>query len=198
MPKIYALIPARKGSKRLPQKNVRSLNGKLLVEYAIIEAMKSKYITEVFITTDDPVVIRLANKYKIKYRQRPNILCEDNTSMQDVINDFMMWIPYDRQPDAWVLLQPTSPLRKVEDIDKCIEVFNTDKFDSVISLKEISPNTYYPNGAVYVFKNNIYSDNMGFVLMLKKNSIDIDTIDDFDLAKIIMGRKDEGIPSNIQ
>jgi len=187
---IYALIPARKGSKRLPHKNIRAINGKLLVEYAIEEANKSKYIDEVFISTDDPAVIKIANKYGLKYVDRPKELCTDNATTQDVINHFLDWIPFDRKPDAVVLLQPTSPLRTTEHIDKCIELYINGHFSTVISVKEISPHTYYPNGAVYVFKDDIYTNNIGMVLMPEYESIDIDTKLDFKIAEMIMNDKD--------
>jgi CMP-N,N'-diacetyllegionaminic acid synthase len=186
MTRIYGLIPARKGSKRLPQKNIRSLNGKLVIEYTIEEALKSRYIDEIFITTDDPVVIRTANKYNLKYLQRKSKLCLDTTSMQEVVDDFLLWIPGDRQPDLLVLLQPTSPLRVVDNIDKCIKLYLDGNFGSVVTVSEIAPHTYYPNGAVYVFKENVWEKPVGLICMEKNESIDIDNIFDLKMVKMIL------------
>jgi len=187
--KIYGIIPARKGSKRLPHKNVRTINKKSLVEYAILEGNKSKYIDELFVTTDDPVVKRIAREYGLKIRSRPKHLADDDTTTQDVVDDLDLWIPSDHSPDLYVLLQPTSPLRKAKHIDKCIETFINGDFECVASVVEIAPHVYYPNGAVYVFKENLYSDNMGFVLMDKESSIDIDTGIDFYTARELMNEK---------
>jgi len=183
---IIAIIPARKGSKRLSHKNIRKICGKTLIEYAIDEAKLSKYITDIVISTDDPEVKRIASRFGIKYVERPKELCSDTATTQDVINHFIDWIPFDRKPDVIVLLQPTSPLRKVDYIDKCIELFINNSFDSVITVREISPHTYYPNGAVYVFKNEIYTKNMGFVLMTDEESIDINTYLDFKICELLI------------
>jgi len=189
---IIAIIPARKGSRRLPHKNIRAIKGKTLVEYAIIEAKKSKYIKDIIITTDDKVVIRIAQKYGLKYRERPKYLCEDKSMMQDVIDDIIQWIPSDKKLDGFVLLQPTSPLRTANHIDKCIELFKSCGFNSVVSVKEIAPYVYYPNGAVCVFHDKIYTENMGFILMTQEESIDIDTKIDFNYAEDII-KKNERI-----
>jgi CMP-N-acetylneuraminic acid synthetase len=182
MVKIYAVIPARKGSKRLTHKNIRCIKDIPLVEYAIIEGQKSKYINEIFVTTDDPEVKRIAKKHGLKIRERPKELATDTTTTQEVMDDFYMWIPFDSKPDFYVLLQPTSPLRTVRDIDRCINMYINGDFDSVMTVSESTPNTYYPNGAVYIFKDKIFTENMGLIVMPKSRSIDIDTEEDFLLA----------------
>jgi len=189
--KIYGIIPARKESKRLTHKNIRTINNKTLIEYAIEEAKKSKYINDIFISSDDPVVLKIGKKYGLKERDRPKELATDTATSQEVVDDLDLWIPHDHKPDFYVLLQPTSPLRKAKHIDKCIETYIKGSFESVISVKEIAPYVYYPNGAVYVFKDKIYTKNMGFILMDRESSIDIDTYEDFRLARYYMESKND-------
>ena len=182
--KIYALIPARKDSKRLPNKNIRPLAGKPLVEYAIDAALESEFITDIVVSTDDILVKRIAERHNIRTIDRKKELCIDTAKTQDVVNDFITFFP---DYDCIVLLQPTSPLRTSKDIDKCGNIFINNNFDSVVSVTEIAPFTYYPNGAVYVFKNKIYTDNIGLFLMPKDRSVDIDTIFDFRLCEYVLG-----------
>ena len=73
-----------------------------------------------------------------------------------------------------------------KDIDKCIDYCIKGCFDSVISVGEIAPYIYRPNGSVYVFKDEIWVDNMGMCLMNTVKSIDIDTEMDFSVAECMM------------
>ena len=182
--KVYGLIVARSGSKRLPNKNTMLLNGKYLIEYTIDAASQSDFITDIVVSTDDPVIKTISKRDGIKYINRKKNLCTDNVSMQEVVNDFIRLFP---DYGCIVLLQPTSPLRTSSDIDRCIHMFINNNFDSVVSVTEIAPFTYYPNGAVYVFKNKIYTDNMELFLMPKDRSVDIDTIFDLKLCEYVLG-----------
>jgi len=184
--KIYGLIPARRGSKRLPNKNIRLINGKSLIEHAIDASLASNFIHETIVSTDDPMVKEIAERRNVKCIDRKKELCMDNTSMQEVINDFIKSLSNYTDSDCIVLLQSTSPLRTSEDIDKGIKIFKNNTFDSVVSVKEVAPFTYYPNGAVFVFKHNIYTGNMCFFLMSKRHSVDIDTDFDFRMCEQIM------------
>lgn len=185
---ILTIITARKGSKRLPGKNTKRLVGIPLIEYTIESTLDSKYIDLVVVTSDDNEVKKSVNKYidspviDIRFHRRPKHLRGDNIGSQEVIDD----VVEQYGGDCVLLLQPTSPLRIAKHIDKCIELFRDGGFDSVISVKEVIPHTYYPNGAIYVFKDRIWTDNMGMFLMSKRDSIDIDSIEDFKLAEMIL------------
>ena len=194
--KIYGFIPARNGSKRLHNKNIKLINGKSLVEYAIDASLKSRYINETVVSTDNPLIKRIAERKNVRCIDRKKELCMDYTSTQEVINDFIhslisssfndLTASAYTESDCTVLLQPTSPLRTAGDIDNGIRMFMDNAFDSVVSVNEVAPFMYYPNGAVFVFKHNVYTDNMGFFLMPKKRSVDVDTDFDFQICEQIM------------
>jgi CMP-N-acetylneuraminic acid synthetase len=190
--KIIAIIPARKGSKRLPNKNKLLLNGKPLISYTMEAAIASKYIDDLIISSDDNDIKTIVNNFRnriyspicrIRFDRRPKHLRGDLITTQEIIDNIRIRYPC----DSVCLLQPTSPLRSTLYIDKCIEMHLTGYFDSVITVKETTPYTYYPNGAVYVFKDKIYTKNMGLVVMPENESIDIDTQEDFNAAKTILG-----------
>lgn len=182
---ILGIILARKGSKRLPNKNKRLLNGKPMVSYSIEAGMKSKYITDVVVSSDDPDVIKIAMEYGVYAFDRPDKLAQSDTSAQDTI-DYVIKNQLKKKYDFTVLLQPTSPLRTHEHIDRCIEMYMNTDFDSVITVVEIAPIIYRPNGCVYVFKDKIYQPNTGFFLMPKEESVDVDTFFDFKMAEAMM------------
>jgi CMP-N,N'-diacetyllegionaminic acid synthase len=138
--KILAIIPARGGSKGLPGKNIRILNGKPLIAYSIEEAKKSKYIDRVILSTDSQEIIDACKPYDIEVPFiRPIELATDNALAVDnyeyTLNRMKDEFNYDA--DVLVVLQPTSPLRTVEDIDKAIEIYINKKGDSVVSVCEL-------------------------------------------------------------
>ena len=181
---VVAIIPARAGSKRVKNKNIRPFCGKPLIEYTIIQAIESKYINRIVITTDIPDVQHIVDKYKDKKKididWRPAHLCGDDASSQSFINHLM-----EKRlcGDINILLQTTSPLREVSFIDKCIELYILNKFDSFMAVMEIVKWVYYPNGIIYIFKDKLYTENMFLYLMSKKDSIDINTEEEFSYAE---------------
>jgi len=178
--KKIAIIPARGNSKRLPGKNIKLLCGKPMIAYAIEEAKKSKYIDDVFVTSDDVEILSISERCGANTIKRPGELAYDNTPTIEVVRHAVNHLGFKM---AVVLLQPTSPLRTVKDIDRCIRLYDTGLFNTVVTVKEVAPYTFYPNGAVYVFTGDIWTDNMGMVLMKEKDSIDIDTQIDFEIAE---------------
>lgn len=116
---VLAIIPARGGSKGLPGKHNRDLNGKPLIAWTIETALQSAYLDRVILSSDCESIIRTARSYgcEVPYVRDP-ILAQDETPMMDVIFDAI-----DRCPGyEWtVLLQPTSPLRLVSDIDNALQ-----------------------------------------------------------------------------
>ncbi|MDD5457563.1 MAG: acylneuraminate cytidylyltransferase family protein [Candidatus Margulisbacteria bacterium] len=122
---IVALIPARGGSKGLPGKNIRSLAGKPLIAWTIDAALDSKYIDRVIVSTDDEKIADTARQYKADVPfVRPQELATDSATGTDVALHTLNWLKEnDKNYDALILLQPTSPLRSVEDIDDLIQQF---------------------------------------------------------------------------
>jgi CMP-N-acetylneuraminic acid synthetase len=134
---IYCIIPARKGSKRLPNKNTRPLLDKPLISWTIEEAVKSYYIDSITVSTDDEAVMDIADGYGIYVLKRPQELAADNSSTIDVILHFISHMR-EKGEDAKhiILLQPTSPLRTAKHIDEAIYSYlrKIDKIDSLISV----------------------------------------------------------------
>jgi len=138
--KILAIIPARGGSKGLPQKNIRPMLEKPLIGWTIEQAKASKYIDEIHVSTDCQKIADTAEKFGIKVPElRPAKLAEDSTSSMEVVNYILE--NYDSKGlefDILILLEPTSPLRKIDDIDNAIELLmQNHTAEGVISLGEI-------------------------------------------------------------
>ncbi|WP_029272134.1 cytidylyltransferase domain-containing protein [Flavobacterium sp. KJJ] len=144
--KILAIIPARGGSKGIPGKNIKLLNGKPLLAYTSEIALKSKYLTEVILSTEDAQIIETAKSLGLNTPfSRPVELAQDNTPTIDVVIHTLQW--YKNQNiffDAVCLLQVTSPFRTVDFLDKAIEKFIEKDSDSLVSVQKI-PHEYNPH-----------------------------------------------------
>ena len=191
--KILAIIPVREGSKRLPEKNYRILNGKPLIEWTIFAAKNSKYIDEIVISSDDSKILEIARTNKVIDYKRNKELSSDMASSVDVIIDVID--NFENQFDLVVVLQPTSPLRQSGDIDSAIDLFYNKNADSVVSVcesdhpvqwmntlpKDLSMNDflseevkslrsqdlekfYRPNGALYLIKPQILITKRSFYI----------------------------------
>jgi len=134
-------IPARGGSKRVPRKNIRLLNGKPLLQYSIEHAMASKLLDEIVVSTDDMEIADFARKFPCTVTIRPADLATDKTPMVDTIKHCI--IQFAKKIDYIVLLQPTVPLREVGKIDKAIQMLTEHGCDSVIS--HIQVDYFHPN-----------------------------------------------------
>lgn len=117
--KVLAVIPARGGSKGVPRKNIRPLGGKPLLVWTIEAARGSRYIDRVTLSSDDDEIIAVARQAQCEVPfVRPAELARDDTpGVEPVLHALRMVPGY----DYVVLLQPTSPFRRAEDIDRCIE-----------------------------------------------------------------------------
>jgi CMP-N,N'-diacetyllegionaminic acid synthase len=117
--KVLGVIPARGGSKGVPGKNIRIVAGKPLIAWTIEAAKKSNYLDRVILSSDDPEIIRVAKEWNLEVPfVRPADLARDDTPGIEPVLHALAELP---GFDYVVLLQPTSPLRTVEDIDRCIE-----------------------------------------------------------------------------
>lgn len=140
-----AIIPARKNSKRLKNKNIIDFFGKPMIYYSISAALKSKYISEVLVSTDSKKIKKIAENYgaKVPYLRKKK-LSNSNSKTIDVIKDlFEKYISKNKNLKKIILLQPTSPLRDCDDIDKSISLFNSKKADYVTSLCETKPKNWF-------------------------------------------------------
>ncbi|MFJ3455769.1 cytidylyltransferase domain-containing protein [Scandinavium goeteborgense] len=132
--KILAVIPARAGSKRLPGKNKKILNGKPMIVWTIEAAMKVKEISTVYVSTDDPDIAEISRASGAFVPDlRPSHLSQDSTGTIDVVRHiYQNTCGY----DVIIILQPTSPLRTAIDIDNAIEIYKKNNAESVISITE--------------------------------------------------------------
>ena len=138
---MIAIIPAQGGSKGLPNKNIKYLAGKPLIAYTIEAAKKSKYINKIIVSTDSEEISLVAENFGAEVPfLRPEYLTGANSNIIDTY--FYTIERLNRELGTniseFIVLQPTSPLRTSEDIDKAIELFRDKKADSVISLCETS------------------------------------------------------------
>ena len=148
--RILGIIPARAGSKGVPCKNIRPLNGIPLVEYTFKAASSSNLLTKVMISTDDEKCIAFAKANSIDTPFiRPMYLATDNSSSLDVVRHALKHYQEKGEVfDAICLLQPTCPFRRSGFIDKAIKRFTSQDFDTLLSMLEV-PHEYNPH---WVFK----------------------------------------------
>ena len=139
---FLAIIPARGGSKRLPRKNVLDLNGKPLIAYSIEAGLDSSYIDKVVVTSDDDEVLTISKKYGAVTINRPDELASDAATTFDAIKHAVD--NYEKY-DYIVLLQPTSPLRDGDHIDKAIELLESKNADAIVSVCKMDHSPLWSN-----------------------------------------------------
>lgn len=143
--KILVIIPARGGSKRLPNKNILPLGSKPLIGWSIEEAKKSKYIDNVIVSTDSQAIFDVACGFGANTPfLRPSELAQDDTRSIDVVIHALDFYK-DEKYDYVILLQPTSPLREVSDIDGAIEYCCSKDATSVIGVCEVVHSPLWSN-----------------------------------------------------
>ncbi len=212
---IVSIITARKNSKRLKNKNMKKILGLPMIYYTIKSSLNSKYISDTYVTTDDPKILKYSKKIGAKVPfLRDRKYSKDHTSSYETIANFFKKLNLSIKPDLVILLQPTSPLRTSKDIDNSIKLFMDNKLStSLVSAVKIptmfhsknslikfgknfqfcnekkNKNLYSANGAIYItsykniFKKNPYGNKIQVYEMKLSKSIDIDTYDDFYIAK---------------
>lgn len=138
---ILGLIPARGGSKGLPRKNIRTLLGKPLIAWTIEQALISKYLDKVIVNTDDKEIAKVAKKYgaEVPFMRPKELATDDSKVIYTIFHTLDFFEEKGLKFDYLALLEPTSPLRKDDDIDNAIKklIDNEDIAESLISLGEI-------------------------------------------------------------
>ncbi|MDC6466072.1 acylneuraminate cytidylyltransferase family protein [Flavobacteriaceae bacterium] len=176
------VIPARKNSKRIKGKNLRKLNGKPLIFHSIEYALKIFNKKNIWVNTDDDLIIDLAKKYGVSTYKRSSKLAEDETSTNDVVLDFSEYlisrgIIFERI----ITLQPTNPIRSSELINSAIKAFEDSKRKSLMSVSllhkkfgKIKNKTYkpinYQIGQRHQDLENLYYEN-GLIYISSKESL---------------------------
>lgn len=207
---IIGLIPARGGSKGVPNKNIKTICGKPLIVWTIEKAKRSRLLDKVIVSTDSDAIAEIAQKAGAEILKRPDYLATDTASTQDVMVHALQSFP----ADTLVLLQPTSPCRSEGLIDECILEFQERDYDSlatgwICDYKEYGKNTlprqqingfFYDDGNVYVIKaENIlkgdrYGIRIGNKIISRYENAEID--DEYDfwlLEQILKKQENEGI-----
>ena len=196
MIKTIAIIPARKGSKRLPGKNTTILGDKPLIGWTIEAAIESDKFDEIIVTTDDPRIMETAEYYNIQAKFRHPKLCGDEVTLDAVIIDALIEYPI---YTVAVLLQPTTPFRDSRDIKIAVDLFYKNNQDyNVVSAcwkGGISADIKI-NGGIYITPLSKLISSHKFIhettlmyLMPKERSIDIDYIEDLNKAREILNGK---------
>ena len=140
---IFAIIPARGGSKGIVGKNIKPLNGKPLICHTIKESLKSRYSDRVFVSTDDTSIAKISKKCGAEIIDRPDELARDESPTIDAIFHAVDTIEDTSNQDIIILLQPTSPLRNAADIDAALDIFMKTDCDSVISMCKVEHSPYW-------------------------------------------------------
>jgi len=230
---ILCIIPARSGSKSLPHKNIKFLKGKPLLAWSIEQAKQSSFNKQmrIIVSTDSKQYAEIAKEWGAEVPfLRPLEISGDKSNDFEYIQHAIEWLKTNENynPDIILQLRPTQPCRKVEDINKCLELFleNRHKYDSLRTVvenekspykmysisdkhdlqplfKEVNeikepynqcrqmlPKTYLHNGYIDIFNTSIIdsgtiSGNKIYpYVMNKKDTIDIDTSEDWDKAEL--------------
>ncbi|MDO8467173.1 MAG: acylneuraminate cytidylyltransferase family protein [bacterium] len=141
-----AIIPARGGSKGLPGKNTKLLAGKPLIAYSIEAAKKSRFVSRVIVTTDDPKIAEVAKAAGAEVPfLRPAEIAQDSTPMLPVVRHTLEWLQQNENfaPEFVLMIQPTSPFVKTEQIDALFELLVSKGADSGITTIEL-PRPFHP------------------------------------------------------
>lgn len=136
--KIISIIPARGGSKRIPGKNLRLLGKHPLTAHSILHSRHSRHIDRCIVSTDDPAIADLAQAYGAEVQMRQAELATDTAGTIPVCQQVVSNLEAEGyHPDFIVLLQPTSPFRRTENTDACIEKLISTGADMVLSVKRV-------------------------------------------------------------
>lgn len=220
---ILAVIPARGGSKRVKDKNIKKINGKPLIAYTIEEALLSESLNKVVVSTDSEKIAAVSKKFGVDVPfMRPESLAQDESSSADATRHAVEEVESleGKKADCVVLLQPTSPFRKAWHINKAVEKFLEEKANSLFSVSKPSKESRFLvylengkmqfagsgkqkgkelfnlNGAIFIhdrktlFSGGKYPIGKKCVLfeMPERNSVDIDTEEDFLKAEKLAKR----------
>jgi CMP-N,N'-diacetyllegionaminic acid synthase len=136
---MIAIIPARGGSKGLPRKNIKLLNGLPLISHTIKAALASSFVSRVIVSTDDKEISSIAKEFGAEVPFiRPTKFANDESLVTNTYLHAVDWIEKERSisVESFVALLPTAPFRKSEDIDEAIKIFKDKNAYSVISVSE--------------------------------------------------------------
>lgn len=134
-----AIIPARAGSKGIPGKNLINVCGKPLLAWSILQAMASKNIDSVWVTSDGDEILTVAEEYGANPIKRPCDISGDTASSESAWLHALDFIEgkTNRKIDVVIGMQATSPIRETNDLDYALEYYLTGEYDSLLSVSKI-------------------------------------------------------------
>ena len=157
MLQILCLIPARSGSKGIPDKNIKLFANQPLLSWSIIQAQQSKYANQmrIMVSTDSEEYQKIALQYGAEVPfLRPKEISEDHSTDMEFIKHALIELKLtDYEPDIILQLRPTYPFRKVSILDECLEIFikNRNEYDSLRTIVPFSKSPY----KMYTMSNNL-------------------------------------------
>ena len=142
---ILAFIPARGGSKGIPKKNIIKLNNKPLIQYTLDLCRKNLNVDDYFVSTDSREIKKVLSKLDyINEYKRPKNLSNDSASMVDTVLHGVKW--YEKKNkvkvNSIILLQPTSPIRDIDELNSAINFFRKKKLKSLFSACDMRESPY--------------------------------------------------------
>tara|TARA_Y100000389_G_scaffold29518_1_gene25125 strand:+ start:1852 stop:2562 length:711 start_codon:yes stop_codon:yes gene_type:complete len=147
MKEILCIIPARSESKGIPNKNIKIFKGKPLIAWSIEQSKKSKYNMKIIVSTDSLEYAQISKKYGAEVPFiRPKEISQDLSTDYEFINHAIKYLNFNEnyKPDLILHLRPTQPCRKVEDINKCLDIFikNYKNYDSLRTVIEFEKSPF--------------------------------------------------------
>ena len=175
---IVALIPARINSKRLKRKNIRLINDKPMISYAINACKGSRLIDKVYVSTESDIIANIAKEYGAMVINRPKELAGDNVRTQDVFEHFASVV---KDFDILVAIQANSPNVKVENIDQCIKKLISNNLWEVRSISSDG----LENGAIWILKRDaIFWHGLSVYFgVIVVDAVDVHTLADLKKAE---------------
>lgn len=157
--KALVVIPARGGSKGVPGKNIKLLNGKPLIQYTIDVAKKIVPIDDICVTTDDPNIIDIARDCGliVPFTRPAHLATDESGTYEVLLHALAYYESIGNKYDVIILLQPTSPFRRVQDVMQALQLYE-DNLDMIVSVNEATTNPYY---------NSFEEDSEGFLYVSK-------------------------------
>ena len=161
MKKIYSFIFARGGSKGLPNKNIKKLVNKPLLAHSISIAKSISRVSKVFVSTESEKISKLAHEYGVEVIPRPAELADDESPEWLAWQHAVNWVEsYHGKFDTFLSLPCTSPLRVVDDVDKCLDALDNDS-EMIITMTEANRSPWF---------NMVSEDSKKYVNIILKDS----------------------------
>ena len=181
---VLVIIPARGGSKRLIDKNILKIKDIPMVARCALGVKKSKYVDNVYVSSESKKIIQICKNFKINTIKRPNYLSKDKIEKQEVIVHAVKVLKKKLKPQIVVSLQANSPEFDYRDLDKALQFFVKHKVSEIMSVDsdKIQNGCFRIMRTDYVFQKTL-STRIGF---FKTNYIDVHTLKEFKkITKII-------------